>query len=543
MRRKWYLGVSWVTFGFLLSVLFGGVGAQVAGANEVIVEDFEDLSDWDISGSFPFTFETSESQAKEGRFSGKLEYDVKQGWSKLVMKPKRTLRFTHKLENIRFWLYAPVWHSDLKVFFIFSDSSGEKHTYYFTPSYETKLSWVEFNRKIEPLKGKAGGSGSEIKGGDGNKILNEPWTLKQIEIIFRKVRKDIVYFDNLAFGDKKVTLSGEAKNEKRAEDKPVIIDESKIPGPLQSAEPGNLVANSSFEDGIESGALPQGWQLRTWEGKSLTVKVDVDQKIKHSGSASLKLSSDDIGAMGGISQKLKVKPNRGYYFAAWVKTEGMETRTTEAVTAGFDIGGKKTFINMGVRGKNVDVDWRIYVSQIEVPPGVEKVELILILYNARGTAWIDDVWFGDSSLGWEKLKGAVYVQTKGNLTIAEEELSKILSKRGGKDERYDEAGETIRTKICRKVKLPPLKEIDTPLAIATVGGDLPWRKEYIYRPGSVKAMGTGGIEPLRLKMKRGQTQVQASLPRGTARFWTNIAEVQGKPDIDTKVRNATTGEE
>ena len=207
MRSKWYLGVSWATFGFLLSILFLGFGTQIADANEVIVEDFEDLGDWDISAPFSFTFEKSENQVEEGRFSGKLEYDVKAGWSKLVMKPRRPLKFMGKLEEIRFHLYATVWHSDIKMFFIFSDSSGEAHTYYFTPNYETKLSWVEFNRAIEPLWGRSGGSGSEIKGGDGDKVLNEPWTLKQIEIIFRKVRKDIVYFDNLAFGGKGLTIS------------------------------------------------------------------------------------------------------------------------------------------------------------------------------------------------------------------------------------------------------------------------------------------------------------------------------------------------
>ena len=696
-RTTNYYGVMLVILGLLIVQMPLGHSISTARADEVILEDFDDLSGWDISGDFTFTFEPSKSEVKEGKFSGKLEYDVPRKWSRIIIKPKETLKFSGKLEEISFWLYATGTHYDLKMFFMFADSSGEKHTYYFSPYHETKFTWIESRCVIEPLKGKSGGSGSEIKGGDGNKELDAPWTLEQISIAFREKRKDVIYFDKLVLKGEGLTLTREAKKaeteapeedliengsfekiasygapegweidfhggsggkievveghggkgkavridmrkgtkpwgclkreirgivpnsqyllkakvktsksypqivifgdhyiaqakrkpgqwvefskklnsakqsgtaqiwllnetkdsvmefadvqligpkgeikEEKAKLKPVI-DESKIPGPSQPAEPGNRVANMGFEKGVGPGGLPEGWHGRSWEDAGSQVKVSLDEKIRHSGSRSVKLYSDDKAGMGGINQKVKVTPNRIYYFIAWVKTENMETRTTEAVTAGIDIGGKKTFINMGKRGKDVSTDWRMYFSRVEVPAGVEEIELSLILYKAKGTAWLDDIWFGDRAMGWKKLEGSLYVQAKGNLAVGEKELGRILSRKGKKDKRYDELSKASRAKIAGKVKLPPLKEIDTPMSVT--GPLSPWSGVYKQRPNPC-AIGTGGMKPLRVKIKRGQTSVQASTkPFTTVAGYCIVAELQGKPGPDTKVKNVTTEEE
>lgn len=162
----------------------------------------------------------------------------------------------------------------------------------------------------------------------------------------------------------------------------------------------NLLANASFETSHSS--LPAAWQVETFEGSA---EHAVDSAVAHSGSKSLKISSQD-GADTALYAEVPVKPKTDYRLAGWIRTEfvrggrgallsahGLEDAATRPVRRNSDWEETEVIFNSGDASK-----LRIDLVFGEGGGG-SRSRGSSWGRESRGTAWFDDVSLAEVRYG------------------------------------------------------------------------------------------------------------------------------------------------
>ncbi len=163
----------------------------------------------------------------------------------------------------------------------------------------------------------------------------------------------------------------------------------------------NLLANDGFEqvapDGWATGWL--AWQRDPPEPGA----VSIDPQVAFLGSHSLRLrhASDKSYTRG--EQQLTVQPGRKYAFTVRVKGEGI-TCQEPGWGARLWIEGPNTPCSQALAGT---FDWTtLTVGPVSFGQAT-TVTVMCYLYQARGTAWFDEVTAFEVTPEWEKLQQQV----------------------------------------------------------------------------------------------------------------------------------------
>ncbi len=144
-----------------------------------------------------------------------------------------------------------------------------------------------------------------------------------------------------------------------------------------------MTASFLFAVSPVSAAAVSGWEFLNSGNQKLT--CELDEEIKHSGNASLRISYEaesgpDVYCQ--IGQRIAVKPNTSYTYSMWIKGE--------------KIGSAKTMINWGTRyhhetfGKTFD--WR-YAEFEWFSGDATEATFQLVIDETTKNLWLDDVTF------------------------------------------------------------------------------------------------------------------------------------------------------
>ncbi|MBC7353278.1 MAG: hypothetical protein H5U08_13025, partial [Thermogutta sp.] len=154
-----------------------------------------------------------------------------------------------------------------------------------------------------------------------------------------------------------------------------------VPGEPVSVEP--LLADSSFEESAETPekspwrrSSPESCRWVTGEG--------------HSGRGVAKVSLSQEGSAVVWQAVKDVMPGQTLRLSAWIKTENV-TGSGYAFLAVYPFAGDKWIEPHDYAHLRGTHDWQRVVALLTVPPGADRVEVRLGLYQAAGTAWFDDV--------------------------------------------------------------------------------------------------------------------------------------------------------
>ncbi|HWL53216.1 MAG TPA: hypothetical protein VNQ90_12330 [Chthoniobacteraceae bacterium] len=175
--------------------------------------------------------------------------------------------------------------------------------------------------------------------------------------------------------------------------KPVKEESAHVPDAA-----ANLLTNPGFE--LEAGGASINWSFPTgkdWDGFPINPdaarNVHWDSTEKKSGNFALHLT----GPATAVSEPIDVKPGI-YSFKAFMKTAGVKTgakrfcRASMQIVLFDDKGKMRSHVQSGsVEG---DTGWTHYNSNVVVPPGVERVQVWLRLFEtASGQVWFDNLSF------------------------------------------------------------------------------------------------------------------------------------------------------
>jgi hypothetical protein len=157
----------------------------------------------------------------------------------------------------------------------------------------------------------------------------------------------------------------------------------------EATAPANLVANGSFEKGME------GWGYEQWDNKPIPGKVVKDDHAPGQG-ASLQMGLPGTSGGRWIAQEIKLtQPNQGYLLSFWLKTK--------------DLPGGAAHMRVGIEGKGwlgsstghfelVKLggthDWKQYQVPIHAADVGDSKKLTLFFYDDRmeqGTLGISGV--------------------------------------------------------------------------------------------------------------------------------------------------------
>lgn len=157
--------------------------------------------------------------------------------------------------------------------------------------------------------------------------------------------------------------------------------------------PGSLVWDGGFESNVAGGGF--AWR---YSPDVSGVQMTSDQKEKHSGNRSLRLTFDGLRNIdfAGVCQYIHVQPSTAYQFSAWVRTRSLST--DQGVRFGLHSHGSSensTAWTDDVRGTQ---PW----TQVKLPwTSAKDVQELQVCISRRpsaqfdskifGSAWIDDV--------------------------------------------------------------------------------------------------------------------------------------------------------
>ena len=160
--------------------------------------------------------------------------------------------------------------------------------------------------------------------------------------------------------------------------------------------PGNIVQNSSFEQGDPPGSAPSinkmtGWFL--WEKGHLNVSVTAD--CVHSGHYAVAYDAL-AGSRGGMVQKCKLKGGKKYVLAGWYMLPGAGSVKCRLQFFGLNEEGKnhslkfngKSFLYVELAPGN---SWKEFSGSFVAPEGTVETELILLVENGPVQIFWDDI--------------------------------------------------------------------------------------------------------------------------------------------------------
>jgi len=150
----------------------------------------------------------------------------------------------------------------------------------------------------------------------------------------------------------------------------------------------NLLPNSSFEFPAKSGVSPAHWRFNLpSNGEAIT-----DGSVFHSGRFSLRVSIPKDAPLGWYSayQEFPIRAsNQHLTFSAFVKTKGVGGGVGAYCSINFFSGDRRISYKDSEKKIAGDSDWERIETTAVVPPGANRVTVILVMHG-YGTAWFDD---------------------------------------------------------------------------------------------------------------------------------------------------------
>jgi hypothetical protein len=143
----------------------------------------------------------------------------------------------------------------------------------------------------------------------------------------------------------------------------------------------NQIKNPGFENGKD------GWNL--WGG--------AQDDNAHSGASSLKVFNADFKWSGADQKVLIPEGVKKIELSGWMKTENIEKGTkgwevARIVCEFMNEAGEPTGgYAVATAQASGTTDWKLYKGTYPVPVGAKEVKIQLVLANAKGTAWYDDI--------------------------------------------------------------------------------------------------------------------------------------------------------
>jgi hypothetical protein len=156
----------------------------------------------------------------------------------------------------------------------------------------------------------------------------------------------------------------------------------------------SLQFNNGFEQAGTSG-LPLNWMI--WEPQNGIFARDT--QVAHSGQASVSISQSHAAPNGYPAFYLSpiqfIQPGRAYVASAWVR--GQEaTGVTHVALSWFDSSGKFLTTTASPDMQPGTTDWSQLAVTARAPDNAASVQLHLVSADNSGTAWFDDVTFGQA---------------------------------------------------------------------------------------------------------------------------------------------------
>lgn len=156
-------------------------------------------------------------------------------------------------------------------------------------------------------------------------------------------------------------------------------------GPAAAAQT-NLLNNPGFEQTGATGA-PAGWSA-IWSRDPGTATMEVDQAIKHSGDASIKVIStgQHDWSVAQIAA-LPVHPGEIFTVSGWIRCDNDQSAEISVVTR--DAAGNTLNWSAGASDIEGTADWCLLSSHVLIPPGCSTIQYRFI-GTGPGTVWLDD---------------------------------------------------------------------------------------------------------------------------------------------------------
>ena len=163
-------------------------------------------------------------------------------------------------------------------------------------------------------------------------------------------------------------------------------------GGMTSHAQGNLVKNGNFSESTSDG-LPLHWNAHK---SPLQAKGQQDRKIFLSAPASLRLENPTEGNRTRFLQNFTTIPGKEYIFSFYIKGKGISG-------TGKKIGARAMMLHESGRwitGGSLDglwkqkkgtFNWEKCEFKFISPPGNGKLRIRLVLLDAKGTVWFDDI--------------------------------------------------------------------------------------------------------------------------------------------------------
>ena len=164
------------------------------------------------------------------------------------------------------------------------------------------------------------------------------------------------------------------------------------------------VQNGNFEKAAGSG--PADWVAQDSQAHvtgSVSPPVMVrDPKVRHSGSASARISFDGNSNGIDLSQEVRVKPGATYQFVGWIKTDNVRPCHPCTYGANIPAGHSAEYELQFIAGEGADpsapilpfhmgtTQWTQNKITFTVPRGIQVLAIQCSLRGA-GTVWFDDV--------------------------------------------------------------------------------------------------------------------------------------------------------
>ncbi len=173
-----------------------------------------------------------------------------------------------------------------------------------------------------------------------------------------------------------------------------------------------IVPNGDFEKSRiwKNRNIPFDWGAALYDDDK--AEITLDDKVKHGGEKSLKLSSEIPKSRVVVTSKEIPVPTgkKDIYVSLWIKSQVPASGEGKVVLIGYDKNNKTSIWKalFMVRGS---FDWRKFSKKLSLPAGTIKYRLSVRL-NKGGTIWYDDVSASFEPPAPEKLKKEVIDSNK-----------------------------------------------------------------------------------------------------------------------------------
>lgn len=162
--------------------------------------------------------------------------------------------------------------------------------------------------------------------------------------------------------------------------------------PVNAAKPqGSIIKNGGFEAAANRGTK----ELTNWKFEGNNT-VQIDKVIKKEGGNSLKITSNNYGASGVVSQLINMPGsyiNKTIKISQWIKTSAFTSKAINILIKYYDKNG--TVIDTKANRTQYvgsDIEWTLFENNFDIPDNY-KIASFSVNYEIKssGTLWLDEV--------------------------------------------------------------------------------------------------------------------------------------------------------